>query len=29
NSVYQSYFPGDQIMSLLGVVNSGQTWKYK
>ncbi|HAB6082541.1 TPA_asm: DUF2163 domain-containing protein, partial [Salmonella enterica subsp. enterica serovar Mbandaka] len=22
-------FPGDQIMSLLGVVNSGQTWKYK
>ncbi|HAB3921739.1 TPA_asm: DUF2163 domain-containing protein, partial [Salmonella enterica subsp. enterica serovar Mbandaka] len=23
------YFPGDQIMSLLGVVNSGQTWKYK
>ncbi|EDL0169854.1 DUF2163 domain-containing protein, partial [Salmonella enterica subsp. enterica serovar Montevideo] len=25
----QSYFPGDQIMSLLGVVNSGQTWKYK
>ncbi|ECB5521613.1 DUF2163 domain-containing protein, partial [Salmonella enterica subsp. enterica serovar Tennessee] len=24
-----SYFPGDQIMSLLGVVNSGQTWKYK
>ncbi|EBD2228824.1 DUF2163 domain-containing protein, partial [Salmonella enterica] len=27
--VYQSYFPGDQIMSLLGVVNSGQTWKYK
>ncbi|ECB8418731.1 DUF2163 domain-containing protein, partial [Salmonella enterica subsp. enterica serovar Havana] len=26
---YQSYFPGDQIMSLLGVVNSGQTWKYK
>lgn len=29
NSVYQSYFPGDEIMSLLGVVNSGQTWKYK
>lgn len=29
NSVYQSYFPGDEIMSLLGVINSGQTWKYK
>lgn len=29
NSVYQSYFKGDEIMSLLGVVNSGQTWKFK
>ncbi|EEW3260007.1 DUF2163 domain-containing protein [Escherichia coli] len=29
NSVYQSLFPGDQYVSLLGVVNSGQTWKYK
>lgn len=29
NAVYQSYYPGDQMMSLLGVVNSGQTWRYK
>ena len=29
NSVYQSYYPGDNYMSLLGIVNSGQTWKYK
>ncbi|MBJ9240875.1 DUF2163 domain-containing protein [Citrobacter braakii] len=29
NSVYQSYYKGDEIMSLLGVVNSGQTWRYK
>ncbi|MDV0678309.1 DUF2163 domain-containing protein [Citrobacter freundii] len=29
NSVYQSYWPGDEIMSLLGIVNSGQTWKFK
>ncbi|MDA8518960.1 DUF2163 domain-containing protein [Citrobacter sp. Igbk 16] len=29
NAVYQSYYPGDQMMSLLGVVNSGQTWNYK
>ncbi|MGP2127215.1 DUF2163 domain-containing protein [Escherichia coli] len=29
NSVYQSYYPADEYVSLLGVVNSGQTWKYK
>lgn len=29
NSVYQSYYPGDNMMSLLGVINSGQTWRYK
>lgn len=29
NSVYKSYYPNDNIMSLLGVVNSGQTWRYK
>lgn len=30
NSVYQSYYPGDQIMSLLGQVNKeDQVWRYK
>ena len=30
NSVYQSYFPGDDIFSLLGQVNQkNQNWKYK
>ena len=29
NSIYQSYFPGDNYTSLLGTVNSGQTWRYK
>lgn len=28
NSVYQSYYPGDECMSLLGQVNQNQTWKY-
>nr|DAO81317.1 MAG TPA: minor tail protein [Caudoviricetes sp.] len=29
NSVYQSYYPGDEAMQLLGQVNSNQIWKYK
>lgn len=30
NSVYQSYYPGDGIMSLLGQVNKeDQVWRYK
>ncbi|NIG74191.1 DUF2163 domain-containing protein [Klebsiella sp. Ap-873] len=30
NSVYQSYYPNDQIMSLLGQVNKEQqVWRYK
>jgi hypothetical protein len=29
NSVYQSYYPGDQAMSLLGQVNNDQIWKYQ
>jgi len=29
NSVHQSTHPGDTYFSLLGIVNSGQTWKYK
>ncbi|MDD7993762.1 DUF2163 domain-containing protein [Kosakonia radicincitans] len=29
NSVYQSYYPGDNYFSLLGQVNQNQTWKYK
>lgn len=30
NSVYQSYYPGDAIMSLLGQVNKeDQVWRYK
>lgn len=29
NSVYQSYYPGDTAMQLLGQVNSNQIWKYK
>lgn len=29
NSVHQSTHPGDAYFSLLGIVNSGQTWKYK
>lgn len=29
NSVHQSTHPGDSYFSLLGIVNSGQTWKYK
>ncbi|EMN5860207.1 DUF2163 domain-containing protein [Pluralibacter gergoviae] len=30
NSVYQSYYPGDAIMSLLGQVNKeNQVWRYK
>ncbi|WP_249168404.1 DUF2163 domain-containing protein [Erwinia sp. E602] len=28
NSVYQSYFPGDECMSLLGQMVTGQQWKY-
>lgn len=29
NSVHQSQHPGDAYFSLLGIVNSGQVWKYK
>ncbi|MGR2854748.1 DUF2163 domain-containing protein [Erwinia sp. JH02] len=29
NSVYQSYYKGDQYFSLLGQVNQSQEWKYK
>lgn len=29
NSVYQSYYKGDEYFSLLGQVNQNQTWKYK
>lgn len=29
NSVYQSYYPGDEAMQLLGQVNSNQIWKYQ
>ena len=29
NSVYQSYYPGDEAMSLLGQVNNDQIWKYQ
>jgi len=28
NSVYQSYYPGDAIMSLLGQVNRNQIWRF-
>lgn len=29
NSVYQSYYPGDEYFSLLGQVNANQSWRYK
>ncbi|EFO2889191.1 MULTISPECIES: DUF2163 domain-containing protein [Enterobacter cloacae complex] len=29
NSVYQSYYKGDEYFSLLGQVNQNQNWKYK
>lgn len=29
NSVYQSYYKGDQYFSLLGQVNQSQEWKFK
>lgn len=29
NSVYQSYYSGDEYFSLLGQVNQDQTWRYK
>lgn len=29
NSVYQSYYPNDEYFSLLGQVNSNQSWRYK
>ncbi|ROP61612.1 hypothetical protein EDF81_0083 [Enterobacter sp. BIGb0383] len=29
NSVYQSYYSGDQYFSLLGQVNQSQTWRYR
>lgn len=29
HSVYSGYYPGDNIMSLLGITNNGQSWTYK
>lgn len=29
NSVYQSYYKGDEYFSLLGQVNQSQTWRYR